>query len=220
MTTPRRRSQPHRFQWPLNAQQLQDIDDTFQILFDEMKRIDEEQDDPTFIPAHATTHGSSGSDPVTIAESQVVGLTADLASKVPNTRQIISGAGLTGGGDLSADRTLAVGAGTNIASNADDVAVTPQPGAASRLLGRGSASSGAWEVISLGSGISMSGTTLSASGTGIEVKEVDGAPDVVNVSIVRVSNGTLTDNGGGQVTIDTTGSSTGYDYCQLQSFVV
>jgi len=39
------------------------------------------------------------------------------------SRQVISGGGLTGGGDLSADRTLAVGAGTGIAVNADDVAV-------------------------------------------------------------------------------------------------
>ena len=43
---------------------------------------------------------------------------------VPVSRQIISGAGLTGGGDLSADRTLAVGAGTGITVNADDVALT------------------------------------------------------------------------------------------------
>lgn len=42
---------------------------------------------------------------------------------VASTRQIISGGGLTGGGDLSADRTLVVGAGTGITVNADDVAV-------------------------------------------------------------------------------------------------
>lgn len=48
---------------------------------------------------------------------------ADIANLVPNSRQIISGGGLTGGGDLSADRTLAVGAGTGITVNADDVAV-------------------------------------------------------------------------------------------------
>lgn len=41
----------------------------------------------------------------------------------PLSRQIISGAGLTGGGDLSADRTLVVGAGIGIVANADDVAV-------------------------------------------------------------------------------------------------
>jgi hypothetical protein len=286
--TARRRSQPHRFQWPLNAQQLQDIDDTFQILFDEMKRIDDEQDDPSFIPAHATTHGSSGSDPVTIAESQVVGLTADLASKVPNTRQVISGAGLTGGGDLSVDRTLAVGAGTgitvnaddvaldtastrntdhaavvltagagltgggditasrtfavgagtNIASNADDVAVTPQPGAASKLLGRGDSGAGAWEVISLGSGVSMTGTTLSATGTGSNAL-LDGSnhTDTVAQAVSRGSliygnatpkwdeltvggAGTVLSSDGTDVSWQPAGSGSGYDYCQLQSFVV
>ena len=50
------------------------------------------------------------------------------ASKISGTavvqaRQVISGSGLTGGGDLSADRPLAVGAGTGIDANADDVAV-------------------------------------------------------------------------------------------------
>jgi hypothetical protein len=41
------------------------------------------------------------------------------------TRQILSGAGLIGGGDLTSDRTLAVGAGTGIVVNADDVALSP-----------------------------------------------------------------------------------------------
>lgn len=44
---------------------------------------------------------------------------------VQSSRQVISGGGLTGGGDLSADRTLAVGAGTGITVNADDIAATP-----------------------------------------------------------------------------------------------
>lgn len=48
---------------------------------------------------------------------------ADLSGYVQSTRQIISGNGLTGGGDLSADRTLAVGAGVGIAVAADAVAV-------------------------------------------------------------------------------------------------
>jgi hypothetical protein len=46
-----------------------------------------------------------------------------LTSKVDETREIISGPGLTGGGDLSGDLTLAVGAGTGIVVNADDVAI-------------------------------------------------------------------------------------------------
>lgn len=43
---------------------------------------------------------------------------------VPVTRTLTAGAGLTGGGDLSADRTFAVGAGLGITVNADDVALT------------------------------------------------------------------------------------------------
>ncbi len=43
------------------------------------------------------------------------------------------------------------------------------------------------------------------SGAALEVKEVDGTPDVSGVTVVRVSNGSLTDDGGGQVTIATSG---------------
>lgn len=42
---------------------------------------------------------------------------------VPTSRQVISGNGLTGGGTLAADRTLAVGAGDGISVAADAVAV-------------------------------------------------------------------------------------------------
>lgn len=57
---------------------------------------------------HATTHGSGGSDPITIAQSQVMSLVTDLSNKVATSRQVIAGTGLTGGGDLTADRTFAV----------------------------------------------------------------------------------------------------------------
>lgn len=46
-----------------------------------------------------------------------------LGTKADESTQIIAGAGLTGGGDLSEDRTLNVGAGTGITVNADDVAI-------------------------------------------------------------------------------------------------
>lgn len=63
--------------------------------------------------AHAASHGSAGSDPITVAQSQVTSLVTDLAAKVPSTRQVIAGTGLTGGGDLSANRTLTVSYGTS-----------------------------------------------------------------------------------------------------------
>lgn len=53
-----------------------------------------------------------------IAESQVTSLGTDLAAKVPTTRQVIAGTGLTGGGALSADRTFTVTYGTSASSAA------------------------------------------------------------------------------------------------------
>lgn len=97
--------------------------------------------DPQTPAVHHTTHENGGADEIDVtglsglladaqtplahthAEADVTGLVADLAAKAPNARQIISGGGLTGGGDLSADRTIAVGAGTGITVNADDVEV-------------------------------------------------------------------------------------------------
>lgn len=62
------------------------------------------------------TIGGTATDPTVavnaIAESQVTSLVTDLAGKVPTTRQVIAGTGLTGGGALSADRTLTVAYGT------------------------------------------------------------------------------------------------------------
>lgn len=52
-----------------------------------------------------------------------VTITPAAIGAVPTSRTITAGAGLTGTGDLSADRTLAVGAGTGITVNADDVAI-------------------------------------------------------------------------------------------------
>jgi hypothetical protein len=49
---------------------------------------------------------------------------ASWGATIWTARALIAGAGLTGGGDLSADRTFAVGAGTGITVNADDVALT------------------------------------------------------------------------------------------------
>jgi hypothetical protein len=47
-----------------------------------------------------------------ISESKVTNLSTDLSARVLSTRNITTGTGLTGGGDLSADRTLAVAADT------------------------------------------------------------------------------------------------------------
>ena len=55
--------------------------------------------------------------------SNVDGLQTALDGKVATSFTVTSGNGLTGGGDLTANRTLAVGAGTGVTVNADDVAI-------------------------------------------------------------------------------------------------
>ncbi len=51
-----------------------------------------------------------------------------------------------------------------------------------------------------------------AGGGSLEVKEIDGAPDVSPVTVIQVTNGKLTDNGGGNITLDLSGSgSTPHD---------
>lgn len=58
-----------------------------------------------------------------IQQSKIASLTTDLAARALTTTDHIAGAGLTGGGTLAASRTFAVGAGTGITVNADDVQV-------------------------------------------------------------------------------------------------
>lgn len=77
--------------------------------------------------AHASTHGSGQSDPITIAESQVTNLTTDLSGKTATSRQVLSGAGISGGGDLSADRTFTL-VNNNAASLWGFLAMNQNPG--------------------------------------------------------------------------------------------
>jgi hypothetical protein len=66
--------------------------------------------------AHASTHSYGGADAIPdagLAISQTSGLQTALNGKAPTTRNITAGTGLTGGGDLSADRTIAVSFGTS-----------------------------------------------------------------------------------------------------------
>jgi hypothetical protein len=95
------------------------------------------------------------------------------------------------------------------ASNNDaDAAVKdlyPSGVAVSKLLRTDSG--GKLAAVTVGSGLSFDGTTVSASGGSLTVAEVDGAPSVASVSTLKFTNGTVTDNGGGTVTVTVTGGS-------------
>jgi len=120
----------------------------------------------------ATTAGlniASGSDPSSPAQGDLF-INGDefkwrgastTFSATPNIRSLSAGAGLTGGGDLSNDRSFAVGAGVGIAVNADDVAWSPDTFVANVNLWDGSQAtrtftfnlSGTDPVLTLSSGV-------------------------------------------------------------------
>jgi hypothetical protein len=68
--------------------------------------------------------GSSTLDVGTTAGTVAAGDDSRIVNAVQTSRTLTAGAGLTGGGSLAADRSFAVGAGTGITVNADDVALT------------------------------------------------------------------------------------------------
>lgn len=94
---------------------------------------------------------------VTIPQSQVTGLTAALAAKVPDTRTISTTAPLSGGGDLSANRTLSVATFTG----AGTTGVVPDSTSAT---GRFLRDDGSWATVS-GGGATTGTATLDFGAT-------------------------------------------------------
>jgi hypothetical protein len=109
----------------------------------------------------ATPNGSTGSaslralvaaDIPNIAESQVTNLTTDLAAKVPTSRTISTTAPLTGGGDLSANRTLDISNFTGDSGSGGAKGAVPAPAAGDAAAGKFLKANGAWVTPSGASG--------------------------------------------------------------------
>jgi hypothetical protein len=81
-----------------------------------------------------------------IAESQVTSLTSDLAAKVPTTRTISTTAPLTGGGDLSADRTFAISNFTGDSGSGGAKGAVPAPASGDAAAGKYLKSDGGWAI--------------------------------------------------------------------------
>ena len=101
--------------------------------------------------------------------------------------------------------------GQAIANESDIAALLTASGTATSLI----ASSGiatyasGQAIANEGDLVAVSGIAAYASGVSLTVKEADGSPNVSNVRTIVVSNGTLTDNGAGQVTVTTGGGGGG-----------
>lgn len=125
---------------------------------------------------------------------------ADLPATIVRTsRQINSGAGLTGGGNLGADLTLNVGAGTLITVNANDVAL--QSGSAQYqvpVTGAAGTYTPAWAALSdfAGAGLAFTaGAFVVGQGAGITVNANDVAlttPGTLTVATSNSSSGSHT----------------------------
>lgn len=116
-------------------------------------------------------------------------VTATSIGAVPVARSITAGAGLTGGGDLSANRTIDVGAGTGIIVNANDIAIDPSSVVlATRTITAGAGLTG-------GGNLSADRTIDVGAGTGITVNANDIAVDpsvvVTLTGVQTISNKTL-----------------------------
>lgn len=112
---------------------------------------------------------------------------------VTSARTLTAGAGLTGGGNLSADRTFDVGAGSGIMVNANDVALDT---ASTRNTDHGGVTLTAGAGLTGGGDISASRSFAVGAGTGIAVNADDVALDTGSARNVDHSAVTLTAGAG------------------------
>jgi hypothetical protein len=135
----------------------------------------------TLAPASGNT--IQGGLTVTGATALPAGTTIGGLTPVFTTETLTAGAGLTGGGDLSANRTFDVGAGTGITVNANDVQLDV---ASTRNVDHSAVSVIAGAGLTGGGAISASVTVDVGAGSGITVN----ANDVqVDATVVRTSGG-------------------------------
>lgn len=112
---------------------------------------------------------------------------------VPDSRTLTAGAGLTGGGDLSANRTFDVGAGTGITVNANDVALDVS---SARNVDHSGVTLTAGAGLTGGGTIEVSRTFDVGAGTGITVNANDVALDTSSTRNTDHTGVTLTAGNG------------------------
>jgi len=121
-------------------------------------------------------------------------LTVSGTAVVLTSRGLTAGAGLSGGGDLSADRTFTVGAGTLITVGTDDVGITPAASDYSFIKATTTPWAAAWTNISTLAGAGLTEATgILAVGAGTLVTvgvDTVGITDGANYQFIGTGAGT------------------------------
>lgn len=121
------------------------------------------------------------------------------SSYVPTTRTISTTAPLTGGGDLSANRTLAISDFTGDSGSGGAKGAVPAPAAGDAAAGKFLKASGGWDVPGGGSGGMTLIQTITAGGGGAATLDFTSIPGTYN-HLVLLFNG-KGDTGGGEVSV-------------------
>jgi hypothetical protein len=101
--------------------------------------------------AHAPTHASGGTDAVTLAQSQVTGLTAALASKATDTAVVhLTGAETVAGAKTFSSPLVVSGASLAIGTNPASIGAVRLPNNQG-IIARNAANNGDWTLLTLGS---------------------------------------------------------------------
>ncbi len=124
-----------------------------------------------------------------IGEGDVVGLVGDLALKAPTTRLINTTAPLTGGGDLSTDRTLDISNFTGDSGSGGAKGAVPAPVAGDSAAGKFLSAGGGWAVPP-GSSYTADESTLHLAGTVFSEKD----NGTTNAKLAQMPAGTIKGN--------------------------
>jgi hypothetical protein len=120
-----------------------------------------------------------------------------IAGKVSQSLEIISGNGLTGGGNLTTNRTLAVGGTTDrISVSADAVDIASTYVGQSSITTLGTIGTGTWQGSSISTTYTDAKVTSIVAGTGISINSGTGAVTVTNT----ITNNNQLTNGAGYTT--------------------
>jgi hypothetical protein len=156
-----------------------------------------------FVGSGVTATNTGGAVTITIPGGAAGTVTATGTPASGNLTKF-SGAASVTNADLSGDVTTSGALATTITNDAVSYAKIQNVSAASKLIGRGDSGSGDPQEITLGTGLTMTGTTLSSSGGGggsITAKDEGSNLTTALTSIDFVGAGVTATNSSGDVTV-------------------